>query len=200
MGAEGDGIQAQFSRKATATLVVGNVGEGNRIQNNEDDGIAVTATGSDVTGNPRPIITITDNIIGGTLNGLQAGNGGDGVSLNVFGGTDVGIAPGAVDNSITAASPGTDAFNGRLGVSETGAIPQFTMTENIVSNNNGRGVNIALTGASGRRDREFGNAIFDPVRIRPDDNTIESNGAAAVSYTFILAHETVIVFVCRLLL
>ncbi len=180
--AEGDGIQANFSENATATLIVGNVGEGNRIQNNEDDGIAITATGSDVTGNPRPIITITDNIIGGTLSGLQAGNGGDGVSLNVFGGTAVGIAPGAVDNSITAASPGTDAFNGRLGVSETGAIPQFTMTENIVSNNNGRGVNIALTGASGRRDREFGNAIFDPVRIRLDDNTIVSNGAEGIFY------------------
>jgi hypothetical protein len=180
--ADGDGIQANFSDNATATLVVGNVGEGNRIQNNEDDGIAITATGSDVTGNPRPIITITDNIIGGTLDGLQAGNGGDGVSLNVFGGTAVGIAPAAVDNSITAASPGTDAFNGRLGVSETGAIPQFTMTENIVSNNNGRGVNIALTGASGRRDREFGNAIFDPVRIRLDDNTIVSNGAEGIFY------------------
>lgn len=180
--AEGDGIQANFSQNTTATLIVGNIGEGNRIQNNEDDGIAITATGSDVTGNPRPIITITDNIIGGTLNGLQAGNGGDGVSLNVFGGTAVGIAPGAVDNSITAASPGTDAFNGRLGVSETGAIPQFTMSENIVSNNNGRGVNIALTGASGRRDREFGNSIFDPVRIQLDNNTIVSNGAEGIFY------------------
>ena len=180
--ADGDGIQANFSQQATATLIVGNVGEGNGIQNNEDDGIAITATGSDVTGNPRPIITITDNVIGGTLNGLQAGNGGDGVSLNVFGGTDVGIAPGAVDNTITPASPGTDAFAGRLGVSETGAIPQFTMTENIVSNNNGRGVNIALTGASGRRDREFGNSIFDPVRIRLDDNTIVSNGAEGIFY------------------
>ncbi|MFO1000401.1 MAG: inverse autotransporter beta domain-containing protein [Planctomycetaceae bacterium] len=180
--ADGDGIQANFSQNATATLIVGNIGEGNRIQNNGDDGIAVTATGSSATGNPRPIITITDNIIGGTLNGLQAGNGGDGVSLNVFGGTNVGIASGAVDNSITAASPGTDFFNGILGVTETGAIPQFTMTDNIVSNNNGRGVNIALTGASGRRDREFGSAIFDPVRIRLDNNTIVSNGAEGISY------------------
>ncbi len=180
--ADGDGIQANFSELATATLIVGNVGEGNRIQNNEDDGIAITATGSDVTGNPRPIITITDNIIGGTLNGLQAGNGGDGVSLNVFGGTNVGIASGAVDNSITPASPGTDFVNGILGVTESGAIPQFTMTENIVSNNDGRGVNIALTGASGRRDREFGSAIFDPVRIRLDDNTIVSNGAEGIFY------------------
>jgi hypothetical protein len=180
--AEGDGIQANFSEDATATLIVGNIGEGNRIQNNEDDGIAITATGSDLTGNPRPVITITDNTIGGTFNGLQAGNGGDGVSLNVFGGTDVGIAPGAVDNSITQASPQTDQFNGILGVQETGAIPQFTMTGNLVSNNNGRGVNIALTGASGRRDREFGNAIFDPVRIRLDDNTIVSNGAEGIFY------------------
>jgi hypothetical protein len=180
--AEGDGIQANFSELATATLIVGNIGEGNRIQNNEDDGIAITATGSDFTGNPRPIITITDNMIGGTLNGLPAGNGGDGVSLNVFGGTDVGIAPAAVDNSITPASPQTDQFNGILGVTESGAIPQFTMTNNLVSNNNGRGVNIALTGASGRRDREFGNAIFDPVRIRLDDNTIISNGAEGIFY------------------
>jgi len=180
--ANGDGVQANFSQNATATLIVGNIGAGNRIQNNGDDGIAVTATGSSATGNPRPIITITDNIIGGTLNGLQAGNGGDGVSLNVFGGTNVGIASGAVDNTITPASPGTDIINGILGVTETGAIPQFTMTDNIVSNNNGRGVNIALTGASGRRDREFGLAIFDPVRIRLDNNTIVSNGAEGISY------------------
>ena len=180
--AEGDGIQANFSEEATATLIVGNAGEGNTIQNNEDDGIAITATGSDLTGNPRPIITITDNIIGGTLNGLQAGNGGDGVSLNVFGGTDVGIPSGAVDNSITTASPQTDQFAGILGVTESGAIPQFTMTNNIVSNNDGRGVNIALTGASGRRDREFGSAIVDPVLIRLDDNTIVSNGAEGIFY------------------
>ena len=182
--ADGDGIQANFSELATAALIVGNagVGEGNRIQSNEDDGIAITATGSDVTGNPRPIIAITNNIIGSTFNGLPAGNDGDGVSLNVFGGTNVGIASGAVDNSITPASPGTDIVDGIFGVTESGAIPQFTMTENLVSNNEGRGVNIALTGASGRRDREFGSAIFDPVRIRLDNNDIISNGAEGIFY------------------
>lgn len=60
------------------------------------------------------------------------------------------------------------------------------MSENIVSNNNGRGVNIALTGASGRRDREFGNSIFDPVRIQLDNNTIVSNGAEGISTELIL--------------
>ncbi len=172
---DGDGINANFSEDTTATLVVGNVGEGNFIQNNEDDGISITATGSNATGNPRPIITITDNTIGGTRNGLAAGNGGDGVSLNVFGGTNVGFATGAVDFTLPGLSP-----NG--GVSETGAIPQFTMTNNLVSHNNGRGANLLLTGASGRRDREFGASIFDPVRITLDDNTIVSNGAEGVFY------------------
>ena len=173
--AEGDGIQATFSELATATLIIGNMGEGNNIQNNQDDGIAITATGSNATGNPRPIITITDNTVGGTRNGLAAGNGGDGVSLNVFGGTAVGIATGAVDFTLPGLSP-----NG--GVSESGAIPQFTMSNNLVSNNNGRGANLLLTGASGRRLREFGASIFDPVRIRLDDNTIASNGAEGVFY------------------
>lgn len=173
--ADGDGIQANFSGNTVATLVIGGVGEGNTIQRNGDDGIAITATGSNTTGNPRPIITITDNIIGGTFNGLQAGNGGDGVSLNIFGGTAVGIPTGSVDFTLPGLSP-----NG--GVTESGPIPQFTMTENLVSNNNGRGVNLLLTGAAGRRSRENGLSIFDPVRIRLDDNTIVSNGSDGIYY------------------
>lgn len=173
--ADGDGIQANFSQNTTATLIVGNIGEGNSIQNNEDDGIAITATGSNATGNPRPIITITDNIIGGTQNGLQAGNGGDGVSLNVFGGTAVGIPTAAVDFTLPLLSVNS-------GVTETGAIPQFTMTDNLVSNNARRGANFLLTGASGRRNREGGLAIFDPVRILLDDNTIVSNGMEGINY------------------
>lgn len=168
--ADGDGIQANFSGNTTSTLIVGNVGEGNVIQNNEDDGIAITATGSNATGNPRPVITITDNTIGGTDNGLDAGNDGDGVSLNVFGGTAVG----PVGNAAGTVPSG--------GATESGAVPQFTMTNNLVSNNNGRGVNLLLTGASGTRDRENGASIFDPVRITLTDNTVVSNGAEGIFY------------------
>ena len=52
--ADGDGIQANFTDSATATLIVGGVGEGNFIQSNDDDGIALTATGSNGTG-PRQV-------------------------------------------------------------------------------------------------------------------------------------------------
>jgi len=194
--AEGDGIQANFSGNATATLIVGNAGEGNIIQNNDDDGIAITATGSNLTGNPRPIITITDNIIGGTNNGLEAGNGGDGVSLQLFGGTRTGLLSGTVDNDangdgfidafITDDGTRVSAFhvfvNDHSGVTESGAIPQFTMTGNVVTNNAQRGVNILLNGAGGVRDRENGNSDFDPIRITLDNNEIAANGAEGVYY------------------
>lgn len=173
--ADGDGIQANFSENTTSTLIVGNAGEGNVIQNNEDDGIAITATGSNATGNPRPVITITDNTIGGTRNGLDAGNAGDGVSLNVFGGTAAGIPTASIDFTAPGLSPND-------GVTESGAVPQFTMTNNLVSNNDARGVNLLLTGASGTRDRENGASIFDPVRITLTDNTIVSNGNEGVFY------------------
>jgi hypothetical protein len=173
--ADGDGIQANFSENATATLVVGNVGQGNTIQNNQDDGIAITATGSDLTGNPRPIINISHNTIGGSASGITAGNGGDGVSLNVFGGTAVGVAPGQVDFTAPLLT-----FNG--GVSESGAVPQFTMTNNVVTNNGARGINLLLTGASGDRRRDPTPFFFDPVRISVRDNTVEANGAEGVFY------------------
>jgi len=175
--ADGDGIQANFSGSATATLIVGGVGEGNIIQSNEDDGIALTATGSNATGNPRPVIAITGNTIGGSMNGLVAGNGGDGVSLNMFGGTAVGISPAAID---TDANDGTLSFND--GVTESGAIPQLTMTNNLISQNGQRGVNLLLTGAGGIRNRENGASVFDPIRITLDDNTVISNGAEGIFY------------------
>ncbi len=180
--ANGDGVQANFSGDSISTLVVGNVGEGNVIQNNEDDGVAITATGSNATGNPRPVISLVSNTIGGTVDGLNAGNGGDGVSFNVFGGTFVSPFQNdaTIDNDVTAASPFSDQFNGILGVTESGAVPQFTMTNNLVSNNNGRGVNLLLTGASGTRDREFGASTFDPVLMTIQNNTIVSNGAEGV--------------------
>jgi hypothetical protein len=194
--ADGDGIQANFSQNTTATLIVGNVGEGNVIQSNEDDGIAITATGSDTTGNARPVITITDNIIGGTRGGLAAGNGGDGVSLITQGGTRTGIPTGGVDFNasgdglISAATaddgssiPGFHFFvNDNDGVTQSGPVPQFLMTGNIVTNNDRRGVNVLLNGAGGIRDRENGLSNFDPMLITIDDNEIASNGAEGIFY------------------
>ncbi len=177
--ANGDGIQANFSNNATSTLVVGNVGEGNRIQSNEDDGIAITATGSNATGNPQPIISIVDNTIGGENNGISAGNGGDGLSVNIFGGTAVGVAPGNVDFTLPVLT-----FNG--GVTESGPIPNISVTGNLISQNNRKGANILLTGAAGLRDREDGafNAAddLDLVQITFDDNTIVSNGEEGIYY------------------
>ena len=171
--ADGDGIQANFSQDSTSTLIVGGVNAGNFIRNNEDDGIAITATGSNLTGNPRPVITIVDNVIGGTIDGLPAGNGGDGISMNVFGGTATGIPTASVDFTLPILS-----FNG--GVTESGAIPNLTIRNNLISNNAQRGVNLLLTGASGFRDRENGNSLFDPVQITLEDNTIISNGTEGV--------------------
>jgi hypothetical protein len=174
--ANGDGIQANFTNSTVATLVVGNVGEGNVIQNNEDDGIALTANNSnDLTAVTRPVISIVDNLIGGTRNGLNAGNGGDGVSLNVFGRRASGFTSATVD---------TDSSDGFLsvndGVTATGAIPQLTMTGNTITNNDRRGVNLLMTGAAGVRDRENGNSNFDPILITMDDNNISSNGMEGI--------------------
>ncbi len=173
--ADGDGIQANFSNTTNAQLIVGNAGEGNSIQNNQDDGIAITATGNFLNDIPRPIISITDNIIGGNFNGIAAGNRGDGVSLNIFGGTATGIPTAAVDFT----APGL-SFNG--GVTEFGPIPSFTMTGNTVSNNNDRGVNLLITGAAGIRDRSTGVFNFDPVRINLNQNVIDGNGSEGVFY------------------
>jgi hypothetical protein len=180
---DGDGIQANFTNTTTGSLIVGNAGAGNSIQNNQDDGIAITATGRRVFVPPatfvddvsRPIISITDNVIGGNFNGIAAGNGGDGVSLNVFGGTAVGIATADVDFTLPVLS-----FNG--GVTQIGPIPTFTMTNNTVSNNSDRGVNLLLTGAAGIRDRSTSLFDFDPVRINLNQNVIDGNGSEGVFY------------------
>lgn len=174
--ADGDGIQANFTGNTVSTLVVGNVGEGNVIQSNGDDGIAITADNSnDATAITRPVISIVDNVIGGTLDGLPAGNGGDGVSLNVFGRTAAGFAPAAINTDLNA---GPLTFND--GVTASGAIPQLTMTGNTVTNNDRRGVNVLMTGAGGTRNRENGNSTFDPILITLNDNNISSNGMEGV--------------------
>jgi hypothetical protein len=56
------------------------------------------------------------------------------------------------------------------------------MSNNLVSNNDRRGVNLLLTGASGTRNREGGASIFDPVRITLTDNTVVSNGNEGIFY------------------
>ncbi|MEP3479411.1 MAG: right-handed parallel beta-helix repeat-containing protein [Fuerstiella sp.] len=160
---DGDGIQFNAFAQADATLIVGGVGRGNSIQNNGDDGIAITATGN---GGLRPNITIVGNSIGGLRDGIQAGNGGDGVSVNVFGGT-------------IAAAPGTSPVNG---VTQSGPTLQFVLEDNVVTNNAQRGVNLLLTGAAGERDRENGNATFDPGRFTLTNNIINSNGTEGLFF------------------
>lgn len=176
----GDGIAYFASGTSDLTLIVGSVGAGNIIQSNQDDGIALTATGSGLNVS-RPIVTIEANTIGGESSGIPAGNGGDGVSMNIFGGTAVGIAPANVDFSIPPADGDGLSFQG--GVVETGPLMQLTLNDNLISQNNRKGVNLLLTGAAGVRDRETGVAgpiIFDPVRINMTNNNIISNGEEGV--------------------
>lgn len=176
---DGDGIQYNVTGTATATLIAGGIGAGNVIQNNDDDGIAITATGSG-NSTSRPIITIVGNTIGGEDNGNLAGNGGDGVSMNIFGGTATGLAPAAVD--FTGPLGDGTPLSPDGGVQENGPIVQLTLTDNVITNNFHRGANLLLHGAAGERDRENNNALFDPVRITLTGNTISSNGDEGVYY------------------
>ncbi|MEZ6128868.1 MAG: inverse autotransporter beta domain-containing protein [Planctomycetaceae bacterium] len=204
--ANGDGIQFNAFDHTVSTLIVGGVdpADGNVIQNNADDGIALTATGQDIVRGPirvivgvnsgfdpspgtvenintsRPIITIANNVIGGERDGTAAGNGGDGVSLNNLGGT--------LDASFYLADPAnidTDQTNGVSladGVTQSGPIVNLTLTDNLISNNGRRGVNLSMNGAGGERDREDGDSIFDPGRITLTGNTILSNGMEGVFF------------------
>lgn len=201
---DGDGIQFNSFNRAIPTLIVGGIGRGNVIQGNRDDGIAITATGTNLLVGPtfvttfpnsnfsvdpisvtnidisRPNISIVDNTIGGERDGIQAGNGGDGVSVNVLGGT-VGVDFfGADPTTIDTALPGGVSIG--EGVTQSGPIMQFTMQNNLVTNNVRRGVNLLVTGAAGDRDRENGNALFDPGRFTLSNNTIVSNGTEGIFY------------------
>ena len=188
--ANGDGVQMNVFGNSTATLQVGGVGEANRIQNNADDGIAVTATGfsnniiESVGLNPefpRPIISISNNVIGSEFNGVDAGNGGDGVSLNIIGGSadvvQIGADPANID---TNANDGTLSFSD--GVQQSGPIVQMAVTDNEISQNGHRGVNLNLNGSAGERDRENGNSTFDPVRISLTGNEISSNASEGIFF------------------
>lgn len=59
-------------------------GNGDAIRSHEDNGMAVTANGSDATESPRPVIALTDNMIGST-NGQSDGNPGSSVIKNFYG-------------------------------------------------------------------------------------------------------------------
>jgi hypothetical protein len=187
---DGDGIQFNVRSDLfgipTPTLIVGNVGEGNIIQNNQDNGIEINVTGGSFFGQPRPVISVVDNLIGGTSDGLDAGNGGSGLKLNVQGATDA-LVPGDIDFTVPPAG-GADGdliganFTNQDGVSEVGPIVQLTMTGNTISHNDRRGVNLLITGAAGNRNREFGVPVFDPTLITLTDNTIVSNGEQGVYY------------------
>lgn len=203
---DGDGVQFNVFNQSTATLVVGGINEGNTIQNNADDGIAISATGQNDVVTPvqvltlpnsnfsadlgtindidisRPLISIVGNTIGGEVDGVPAGNGGDGVSMNIHGGTldatDFLFDPANVDTSLADGS-GVGLADG---VNQSGPIVQFSMDRNLISQNNRRGVNLLLNGAAGERDRENGNSLFDPVRISLTNNEIASNGTEGIFY------------------
>lgn len=180
---DGDGIQYNVFGNATATLVVGGnlVGDGNLIQNNQDDGVAITATGSGLNIS-RPVISVTGNTIGGESSGIQAGNAGDGLSMNILGGTfDLNgsfLDPANLDTDIGDGNGLTFSD----GLQESGPLVQFSGTGNLISNNGQRGANFLLNGAAGERDREDGNNDFDPVRITLTGNTIVSNGTEGVFF------------------
>lgn len=203
--ADGDGIQFNVFNRAIPTLIVGGIGRGNVIQGNGDDGIAITATGTNlIAGTPslvttapnssfdvepstvanidisRPSISIVDNVIGGERDGIQAGNGGDGVSVNVLGGTIGGEAFGLDPATIDTTLAGGVSLS--TGVNQSGPIMQFTMQNNLVANNGRRGINLLVTGAAGERDRENGNADFDPGRFTLSNNTVVSNGTEGIFY------------------
>lgn len=178
----GDGIQANFADNSVATLQIGGVGAGNIIQNNEDDGIAITATGtgallsSTAAGEsvPRPIISMQENLVGGEDNGVAAGNGGDGFSLNVLGdiasNAQLLSDPANVDTDLAGG-----LFGNTDGVQQSGPIVQISADNNQFTRNGRIGVNLRLNGAAGERDRENGNSTFDPVRLTFTNNTISSN-------------------------
>ncbi|MEZ6122537.1 MAG: hypothetical protein R3C49_05095 [Planctomycetaceae bacterium] len=183
--ADGDGIQFNSTGTAASSLLVTQ----NQIQANGDDGIAVTASGTgedlnnngvldpleDVNGNglldlTRPVVTISGNTIGGQRNGVSAGNGGDGISLNVNGGVR------------------TATSTNRAGLTAVGPIvTMLIQDENIISNNGQRGINLALNGAAGFRNRESGTLLadttFDPGRILiTGNNQIVANGAEGIFF------------------
>lgn len=180
--AHGDGIQFNVFDRSRSTLIVGGAaGDGNFIQNNQDDGIAIAAAGQGAN-TSRPIITISNNLIGGERDGVSAGNGGDGVSMNIAGGTDDSTRYGGDPANLDTDIDDGDGLTFSNGVTESGPIVQLTLTDNKITRNSERGVNLLLNGAAGERDREFNQSFFDPVRITLTGNEIASNGTEGIFF------------------
>ncbi|APZ91632.1 hypothetical protein Fuma_01221 [Fuerstiella marisgermanici] len=180
--AHGDGIQFNVFDRSRSTLIVGGAaGDGNFIQNNQDDGIAIAAAGQGLNVS-RPIITISNNLIGGERDGVAAGNGGDGVSMNIAGGTDDSTRYGGDPANLDTDIDDGDGLTFSNGVTESGPIVQLTLTDNKITRNSERGVNLLLNGAAGERDREFNQSFFDPVRITLTGNEIASNGTEGIFF------------------
>ncbi len=187
----GNGIAFFGSGNTTATLQVGGTGLGNVIQSNEDDGISVivrgglSALGSGATGQARPTINIQQNLIGGFDNGNPAGNGGDGLGLNIAGGA---FPAQQLDGTIDANQQPTLPIVNAFFRNEIGPIVNATIQNNEFSQNGRRGANMRLTGAGGQREREFlggtgpGGTTFDPTRITFTGNVARSNGEDGVVY------------------
>ncbi len=207
----GDGVEFNYFQSSTSTLIVGDAGMGNRIQGNQDDGIALTgdvreiflnvdAIGNNIrtTDGPEggvtsPTIRITDNQIGGERDGLPAGNLGDGVSVRSFGFAAAGVLPADVDAALDDGD-GLFPFNGGGAADRFfsgGPIPDILLTGNMISRNGRSGVNIRLQGGAGANSLRTVPVTLDPVasasvadynRIAIVDNTIVSNGEHGVFF------------------
>ncbi len=79
-----------------------------------------------------------DNTIGGHASGIAAGNGGDGISFNSFG----------------ERSQGATDF-----VPEIGPQAELTISDNLISQNDERGINILLNGAGCPKSPERGQHV-----------------------------------------
>ncbi|MCH2201614.1 MAG: inverse autotransporter beta domain-containing protein [Fuerstiella sp.] len=173
---DGDGIAYNASGNSSVDLVVGGApGEGNRIQSNGDDGIAISL--EEVT---TPEITISNNVIGGEDGGVQAGNLGDGISMKIDGQTST--ATGVSDQEGGANIAGVPNFSdldqngagaGELGGASqlpTGPEADITVADNMITRNIRNGVNIRINGGN----------VDDLNEIALTDNTISSNGEHGV--------------------
>ena len=168
----GDAISYNASGLSVVDLVVGGTADtGNIIQNNGDDGIAVTTDGS-VT----PTIDISFNVIGGAHNGIAAGNTGDGISIVGTGQTAEGVAPEEFDE-----------FSSPWGLADRflldGPAPNINISNNMITRNNRTGVNVRLNGANGLtslRPSPVAANLNLINRITLTDNTISSNGEHGV--------------------
>ena len=191
----GDGIQFNSLDNSTATLQVGGTGDrlGNIIQANGDDGVAVvargglSALGSGGTGQSRPTVNVVGNLVGGSNNGNPAGNGGDGVDINISGGAFAAAQfDGTVnaDNQPDISPPDQPAFFRN----EIGPIVTATITDNEFSQNIRRGANFRVTGASGQREREIlggtgpSGTTLDTNLFVFNDNVVRSNGLDGVVF------------------